>query len=363
MGHKALAYEPPLACPAQTVALRLRQTLLAGIGSAEQDGSGAAAKGLAVMRPDRVTLVAFVGFVLIAGAVSVAIRLGSFELPPFWAATLRYAMAVTIFIALAIALRIPFPRGANLLGALLFSLTFVVSTVLYCVGVSGSSASMGAIAFALTPLVTLALAASIGLERFTLRGATGALVAAAGLVIVVSDQLGAAVPQPALLALGGAMLFAAVTSVVIKRLPPGHPIAANAVSGVFVLPILLALSLFTHESWALPSRPETWVALVFLVVFGTVLLFPLALFIIGRWTASGYSYTGLFKPLAGVALAAVILGEPIRLTFVLGGALVLVGVWVGALGAQSAPSAAPAVIEAGPGLVLAPVVADDGVAG
>ena len=61
------------------------------------------------MRPDRVTLAAFVGFVVIAGAVSVAIRLGSFELPPFWAATLRYAMAVLIFAALAIALHIPLP--------------------------------------------------------------------------------------------------------------------------------------------------------------------------------------------------------------------------------------------------------------
>ena len=56
-------------------------------------------RSLVVMRPDRVTLAAFVGFVLIAGAVSVAIRLGSFELPPFWAATLRYAMAVPIFLA------------------------------------------------------------------------------------------------------------------------------------------------------------------------------------------------------------------------------------------------------------------------
>jgi drug/metabolite transporter (DMT)-like permease len=313
------------------------------------------------MRPDRVTLIAFVGFVLIAGAVSVAIRLGSFELQPFWAATLRYAMAVIIFTALAIALRIPFPRGANLLGALLFSLTFVVSTALLYVGVSGSSASMGAIAFALTPLVTLALAATIGLERFTLRGATGALVAAAGTVVVVGDQLGAAVPMPVLLALGGAMLFGAVTSVVIKRLPPGQPIAANAVGGLFVLPILLALSFLTHESWALPSRPETWVALVFLVLLGTVLLFPLALFIIGRWTASGYSYTGLFKPLAAVALAAVILEEPVRLTFVLGGALILFGVWVGALSAQAVPSAVPA--EAGPGLVRVPAVADDGVVG
>jgi drug/metabolite transporter (DMT)-like permease len=315
------------------------------------------------MRPDRVTLAAFVGFVLIAGAVSVAIRLGSFELPPFWAATLRYAMAVTIFTALAIAMRIPFPRGANLLGALLFSLSFVVSTALYYVGVSGSSASMGAMAFALTPLVTLALAAAIGLERFTLRGIAGALIAAAGTVVVVGDQLGAAVPLPALLALGGAMVFGAVTAVVIKRLPPGQPVAANAVGGVFVLPILLALSFFTHESWALPSRPETWAALAFLVLLGTVLLFPLAVFIIRRWTASGYSYTGLFKPLAAVALAAVILDEPIRLTFVLGGILILIGVWVGALSAQSVPSAASAVPAVGPSLVLVPAATDHGAVG
>jgi drug/metabolite transporter (DMT)-like permease len=310
------------------------------------------------MRPDRVTIAAFIGFVLIAGAVSVAIRLGAFELPPFWAATLRYAAAVPIFAGLAIALHIPFPRGANLLGALLFSLTFVVSTALLYVGVSGSSASMGAIAFAVTPLVTLALAAAIGLEQFTFRGVAGALIAGAGMVVVVGDQLGAAVPVPALFALAGAMFFSAVTAVVIKRLPPGHPIAANAVGGLFVLPILVALSLFANETWALPSRLETWVALGFLVVFGTVLLFPLALFIIGRWTASGYSYTGLFKPLAGVALAAIILGEPIRPTFVFGGVLVLIGVWVGAFSAQSVRSPASEPIEAEPDPVLEPVVAD-----
>jgi drug/metabolite transporter (DMT)-like permease len=310
------------------------------------------------MRPDRVTVVAFVVFVLIAGATSVAIRLGSFELPAYWAAALRYALAVPIFAALAMAMRIPFPRGANLLGALLFSITFVISTALLYVGVSGSSASMGAMAFAVTPLVTLALAAAIGLERFTLRGVAGALVAAAGMVVVLGDQLGSAVRLPALLALGGAMLFASVTSVVIKRLPPGDPIAANAVGGVFVLPILLALSFLAHEPWALPSRHETWLALVFLVVFGTVLLFPLALFIIGRWTASGYSYTNLFKPLAAVALAAVILGEPIRPTFVLGGALVLAGVWVGAFSARSAPSSASVETEAETSIVRVPLGAE-----
>jgi drug/metabolite transporter (DMT)-like permease len=305
------------------------------------------------LRPDRVTLAAFVGFILISGGVSVAIRLGSFELPPFWAAALRYAIAVPIFAAIAFRLRIPFPRGASLLGTVLFSLTFVISTALLYVGVGLSSASMGALAFALAPLATLAIAATIGLERFSLHGAVGALLAAGGTVIVVSDQLAAAVGVSALSALAGAMLFSAITAVVIKRLPPGDPIAANAVGGLLVLPILLVLSVAANEAWVLPGRPETWMALAFLVVPGTVLLFPLALFIIGRWTASGYAYTHLFKPLAAVALAALILAEPVRLTFVLGGALVLMGVWVGALRSGPLPASRsgggddePAVIQA-----------------
>lgn len=310
------------------------------------------------MRPDRITLAAFVCFVLISGAVSVAIRLGSFELPPFWAASLRFAIAVAMLFALGIALRIPFPRGANLAGALLMSVTYVVSIALSYVGVGASSASMGALAFALTPLATLVLAAAISLERFTLQGLVGALIAAGGTALVVSDQLGAAVEPPALLALGGAMLFAAVTAVVIKRVPPGHPITANAVGGAFVLPLLLAASLVTHESWALPAKTETWLALGFLAVFGTVILFPLALFIIGRWTATGYSYAGLLKPLAGVALAAVILGEPIRLPFVVGALVVLLGVWLGAFRTGSLSSRSSAVVLP-PTPALEPAFADD----
>lgn len=314
------------------------------------------------MRPDRITLAAFVGFVLMAGSVSVAIRLGSFELPPFWAATLRYAMAVAMFTGLAIALRIPIPRGVNLVGALLFSLTFVISTALLYVGVSESSASLGAVAFALTPLLTLALAAVIGLERLTLRGAAGALIAAVGIVIVVSDQVGAAVPMTSVFALAGAVLFSAATAVVIKRVPPGHPITANAIGGLFSLPILLGLSLLVEESRELPSRPETWAALGFLVVFGTVLLFPLALFIIGRWTASGYSYTNLLKPLAGVALATIILSEPIRPTFLLGGAIVLAGVWFGAFSTGSAEGLGSGTADGEPIVGRGPGMADEAAA-
>jgi drug/metabolite transporter (DMT)-like permease len=93
-------------------------------------------------------------------------------------------------------------------------------------------------------------------------------------------------------------------------------------------------------------------------VFGTVILFPLALFIIGRWTATGYSYAGLLKPLAGVALAAVILGEPVRLPFVVGALVVLLGVWLGAFRTGSLSSRSSAVVLP-PTPTLEPAFADD----
>jgi drug/metabolite transporter (DMT)-like permease len=146
------------------------------------------------VRRDRLTLAAFAVFVVIAGAVPVAIRLGSFELPPLWAAGLRFGVAAAILAGLAIASRAPFPRGAHLLGAVLSGLLFyggVIPLLLY-VGLSQAPAAVGSIAGAFDPPATLMLAALIGLERLTLRGVAGALVAAAGIgAIVGGTWLGA----------------------------------------------------------------------------------------------------------------------------------------------------------------------------
>jgi hypothetical protein len=67
---------------------------------------------------------------------------------------------------------------------------------------------------------------------------------------------------------------------------------------------------------------------------------------------------GPVQALGGRALAAVILGEPIRLTFVVGGALVLIGVWIGAFSAKSVPRPAASVIEEERAHL--PVIADGG---
>jgi drug/metabolite transporter (DMT)-like permease len=74
----------------------------------------------------------------------------------------------------------------------------------------------------------------------------------------------------------------------------------------------------------------------YLVLVGSITVFLLALFVLRRWTASATSYVLVLMPLVTVALAAWLLGEHLTPVFALGGLLVLVGVWVGAI-AQPAP--------------------------
>jgi drug/metabolite transporter (DMT)-like permease len=65
-------------------------------------------------------------------------------------------------------------------------------------------------------------------------------------------------------------------------------------------------------------------------VFGSIGVFVLYLILLGRWTATGASYVLLVAPLVTVVLGAVILDEPAGPVFLIGGAAVLAGVYVGA---------------------------------
>jgi drug/metabolite transporter (DMT)-like permease len=60
----------------------------------------------------------------------------------------------------------------------------------------------------------------------------------------------------------------------------------------------------------------------------------LFLFVIERWTASATSYVLLLMPLVTLAAAAVLLGEEVTPLALVGGLLVLLGVYVGTFSGQ-----------------------------
>src|SRR5207237_574485 len=181
------------------------------------------------------------------------------------------------------------------------------------VGGAGGGAAVGALAFALVPLITLVLAAGHGLERITPRALAGGALAAVGVGIVFRDQLGAAVGAGALLALLAGAVCAAESGVLVKYFPRSHPAATSATGMAAGTALLFAISLGAGERWGLPSQQPTLLALLYLVA-STVGLFATSLYVLGRWSASATAYQFVLFPLVTVVAAALLAGEGVGAT-------------------------------------------------
>ena len=279
---------------------------------------------------ERTALAAFVGIVVLGGLNGTSIKVLNHELGPFWSASLRFGLAALIFYAIVLAQRVPLPRGRELVGSVLYgALAFGVTFALVSLGLVQAPVGAAQIVLGLVPLVTLALAVLQGVERFHLQGLIGSVIAVVGVVLVFAAQLGTTVPLLPMLAILGAVFSISEANVVLKQFPKCHPTANNAVAMTTGSVLLFALAILFGDSIAAPQLAESWIALGYLVVVGSVIVFSLFLYVITRWTASATAYAMLLMPLVAVVSAAVFLGEQITVTEIVGGAVVLFGVYVG----------------------------------
>ncbi|MFN2419609.1 MAG: DMT family transporter [Candidatus Limnocylindria bacterium] len=130
-----------------------------------------------------------------------------------------------------------------------------------------------------------------------------------------------------------AALLLAEAGVVAKMTPGAHPIATNAVGMLAGVALLVPISLLAGEDWVLPRQADTWAAVAYLVLAGSVAVFWLFIFVVRRWTASAVSFQFLLIPLATIPFSAVLTGEVITPLMLVGGAVVLSGVYIGAFAA------------------------------
>lgn len=288
--------------------------------------------------PDAVVLAAFAGGVVIGGVNFLAVGVSNRGFAPFWGATMRFGAAALLFLAFALARGIPLPKGRALVGAVAYgALGFGgVYAFLYW-ALLGVGPGLASVLMSLVPLLTLVFAIAHGLERFRWLGLVGALVAAAGVAVVFLGKLGGGVSVPHALAVIGGAACAAESGVVAKRFPRSHPAATNAVGMATGAAILLALSLVAKEPLAIPRADAPGLALAYLVAVGSLGLFGLYLFVLGRWTASATSYIVVLMPVVAIPLGALVAGERIGGAFVAGAVLVVLGVWLGAF-ARRAPA-------------------------
>ena len=192
-------------------------------------------------------------------------------------------------------------------------------------------AGLGQVLLGLVPLATLLLAALQRQERLHRAGAVGAILAVAGIALMSQEPLREGVPLLSLLAAVGSALCFAQGALVVRRFPPAHPVAMNAVAMTAGAALLLAGSLVAGERLELPQEGETWAALAYLVAVGSVVVFVLYLFVLRHWSAGRAAYQFAVIPVVTVALSAWLDAEPVTSGLVVGGLLVLAGVYLGAV--------------------------------
>lgn len=269
---------------------------------------------------------------MLAGGNAVGVRVSNRELDPLWGAGLRFVVAAGLLGIVMAAMRLEFPRNRTLVGVLLYgTLIFGGAFSFAYYALVRIHAGLGQTLLALVPLATLLLAVLQRQERLRLAAVVGTLLTVGGIAVISGVAGGKAVPALSLLAILGAVLCFAQATVLVRRFPPVHPVTTNAVGMATGAAILIALSLLLRESIALPDRGATWLALAYLVVLGSGPVFVLYVVVVRLWSASRAAYTFVLIPLVTVVLSAWIDDEPIGAGLVLGGLLVLAGVYVGAL--------------------------------
>jgi drug/metabolite transporter (DMT)-like permease len=281
--------------------------------------------------PDRLTTTAFTIAVIIGGMNFVAVRFSNRELPPLFGAGARFALAAVMLLIVMRLRGSSFPRGRALTGTVIYGvLSFTAVYALLYWALQSLSAGVASVLVASTPLLTLFVVALHRLEPFRMRGLVGSVIVIGGIAVLANAPSDARIELLPMLAVLAAALGAGYSGVVLKLFPPDDPVATNATAMAVGGVLLLVLSVALGETWVMPQDASTWLAFAYLVI-GSLVLFGLYLFTLARWTASAVAYMPALMPITATLFGALIADEPVTAAGLGGGAIVLAGVWVGAL--------------------------------
>jgi len=265
----------------------------------------------------------------VAGAVAVDAA------PPFTIAAIRFGVASVLLFAWARLANRPLSplhrRDWPLVAGL--GLTAIAGyNWLFLTGLTLAPASDGAIIVpGLAPVFTLVLAGAFLRERLGARGFIGLAVAAVGLYLVVNPT-GATDDRRLLgdlMFLAGAVcwgVYSILARIASRRFDAVSTTLYGTALGTIVL--IPAALLEGGIERVTTAPPEALIGIAYLAVFGTVAAFVLLNLGLARIGAARASAFALLVPVVGVLSSVALLGETLGPLTVLGGAIVLVGLWL-----------------------------------
>jgi drug/metabolite transporter (DMT)-like permease len=290
----------------------------------------------------RVSFIALFTAIFIWGFAYVVTKSGLSTVPPMLFALLRYALASVLLVPLALARgglsRLPQPVPWMTL--LLMSLTGVtVYYILFNLALAYTTASQTALIQSAFPAIVAIMAFLWLHEHVSKRRVVGIVLAIVGVVLIVSNsEADAGARDPVL---GNVFAFASVLvwgvyTILAKRMSKADPIAVTAAISLIGTILLIPAVLIEGTRISLSAIPMSgWLPILYLGALASAtgyLLYNRALRDIDA------SLVGTFinlSPVIGVVAGVAVLGESITVPAIIGGVLVLVGVWISSRRASS----------------------------
>jgi len=191
---------------------------------------------------------------------------------------------------------------------------------------------------------TIGLAVAFYGEKVQRAQLRGALIAAAGLVVIGATKVGAGLGFAFFLVLLGAFFWAAGNTVakhVARQSPSGKVDAMNFIAwtSVAAVPPLIVISLFAEpaNSLLLPITKASWPLAFHLCVLAyAAQVFGYGLWsnLLTRYPAAAVSPFALWVPVAGMSATALVFGEMLSTAQLIGAVVVMFGLAVAVFGAR-----------------------------
>lgn len=280
-------------------------------------------------------LASLIVLMIVWGSTFVVTKAVAREIPPLTLAALRFLIAAVVLWPLAAwrgglaRLPKPFPFTAlatmGLTGIAIFTVAFNYALVF-------GSATQGALIYALVPAaVSLAAVVFLG-ESPSRRRMAGIALSIGGVVLVVAaGERDLSSPRPllgALFMLGAIAAWAAYT-VFAKRLARGDQVVVIACASVIGMVMLLPFAAIELSRAPTPDPSlQAWLGLLFLGVIASGIAFVVYGYVLRELDASLVgAYTNL-DPVVGVLTAVLFLGEALHAGQMIGGVIVIAGIWM-----------------------------------
>lgn len=267
------------------------------------------------------------------GTTWIASKQGVSHMPGLQLAGIRQLLAGLIYIIYFISIGAEWPKGREwyAIGVLSF-LNILCSNGLTTWGVQYISAGLGAIIAATFPLWMVIIGLFTSRDRIPTAALSGFLLGFAGICVIFYEHLEDFLNPEFLFGIAisftASWTWALGTLFTKKEARDYNPYFSLGFQMFLAGIVLLSVSYITGNVIPVAEIPwQSWTAIGYLVVFGSVIAFAAYLFSLQHLSVEQMSIYAYINPIVAVVLGTLLFSEKLTVFIITGGAITLYGVW------------------------------------